>query len=331
MKRVNTEVQLTYPAGSENRWVGDDVYGLYLHNTRQKKRIDREELNLLAKTVQQGFAAQEALSDETISRSEAEVDMLVSAVDYGVKARNKIVETNTGLVHKWANRQQGRGATLEDLIQAGNMGLIRAAEKFDPDLGFTFGTYATKWIRALVEGYVHAHGRTIALSRDESQKLQKLNRIRLEHSTLTGKDLSAEELAEESGYKLDKVKSLLIANEISVTSLDIDLGESATRELLEYIPPDRDVIPDEDKILDSIMAQSAKIAVDGLLSKSKLSEQELEVVSMRYGIGYDDAMTVSEIAEKIGRSRNIVARMYKKAMQQLALEAEEANLSAVID
>lgn len=330
MKTVNTEVQLTYPPGLSDGWVGDDVFGLYLHNTRQKKRLDREEVNHLAKTVQLGIAAQESLDNEDTLFSVEESDMLLSTVKEGIQARNTIVETNTGLVHKWANRQQNRGVDLTDLIQAGNLGLIRAAEKFNPDLGFAFSTYATRWIRSFIENCVHTQGRMIALPVEESQKLQKLERIKLEHNLVTGIEICAEELAKKAGYDLGKVKNLLALAEVSVMSLDYEI-EDSEKGIIEYIAPERDVVSEEDQVIDRIMEQSAQLSVRSLMSNSTLSNQELEVVRMRFGIGYERSMKNVEIAKTIGRSRKIVADMFKKAMQQLEIEARAANLDSIIE
>lgn len=333
MKKVTTEVQLMYPSRLEGEYVGDDIFGLYLHDSRRKGRLEKEELNLLSKTVHYGIEARAMLEDGS-TRSAAENEMLMAAEYAGLQARNRIVETNTGLVHAWANRHQGRGVPFQDLIQVGNLGLIHAAEKFDPDLGYTFGTYATRWIRSYIEKAVHQRGRMIAVPVEDSQSLQKIRRIVQDFELATGSEPSIEELAKEANYTLDKVKRLL-SMEKTVYSLNYVNDESDVLdekdELQTRILPERHVVPEDEAVIDSIMDQSAKIAINIFLSKTKLNEPELEIVRMHFGIGYDDPMKDIDIAKSIGRSRNVVARMFKKAMQQLEIEAREANLSAFID
>lgn len=332
MKRVNTEVQLMYPARLEGQYVGDDILGLYLHDARRKGRLEKEELNLLSKKVHHGVEARAMLNDGS-TRPVAETEMLMAAEYVGLQARNRIVETNTGLVHAWASRHRGRGVPFQDLIQAGNLGLIHATEKFDPDLGYTFGTYATRWIRSYIEKAVHQRGRMIALPLEESQYIQKLRRIIREYEQSTGKEPSVEELAKEAGYTADRVKHLL-SLENTVYSLNFVDGESDTLderpEFYTYILPERHEIPEDEKVVEDVMVQRIQNAVRNLLLNSQLSDEEKDIVRMRMGIGYNDPLKLDQICEATRHGRNYVSRLFKKAMQQLEIEARAAHLGDLI-
>lgn len=328
MTRVKTEVQLTYPASHQDGWVGDDILGLYLHDARQKGRIDKEELNLLSKTVHYGKEAQARLDSNPVA-SVRETEMLKFASSAGVIARNRIVDTNTGLVHMWANRHQGRGLPLEDLIQIGNMGLIHAAEKYDPDLGFAFSTYATRWIRAYIEKAVHQYGRTISIPVEESQSLQKLNRLILEHRTQTGDEPTIKDLAEVAGYSEEKVEKLL-SMEISVGKLERE-EEGETVSILDFLPPERHMLSMEEEIINRINEQSIQKAVHKLLENSSLSDIMLQIIRMKFGIGYECSMADTKISEIVGCSRKTVGQYFRAAMTLLAFEAVDTNLSGLID
>ena len=322
---VNVESRPTYPRKYENRWIGSDVFGLYLHDMKKHPILPKDEVAQLSRRVQQGIAAQEQFdTDSTI-----EVGDLKTAIREGMLARNAIVAANTGLVIKWANRHRGRGVEYEDLVQAGNMGLIRAAEKFDPDTGFAFSTYATRWIRSTVEKEAHVHGRMIAVPLEESQSLSKLHRISREHETATGVRMSAEELAKAMGQTVEKINDMLTM-EKPTDSLNILLGEDENAELGDYIV-DRDAEPIEEQVTDTMLTRARQSAIRELLDNSGLSEENLAVVRLYYGFETGESMSQRKIASKLGWGHSRVDDRLSKALAILKSKAAEMGLNYIAD
>jgi RNA polymerase primary sigma factor len=321
---VNTEVRLTYPDGRENEWVGDDIVGLYWHDARKSGRIDIDELSQLSKLVQDGIKARELLMmpDEQLTSDESE--WLQNIGEEGRVARNEIVVANTGLVNKYATAHKHRGVDFTDLLQAGNLGLIRAAEKFDPDLGYAFSTYAIRWIRSSIERYVHEKSRTIALPREDSQSLNKLQKIIREHAALSGEVLQGEALAIASGYSLKEVNRLL-GIEKKVISFNMEVGPDEDVELNEFLI-ERDIVPEEEEILDEIDRQANIDAIQKLLANTRLDDIHMRIIRLKFGFDNGDAMSLTEIGELLGKSRSTIASMAKKAIKQLSEEADEFQL-----
>lgn len=327
---VNLENQSTYPLKRKDAWVSDDIYGLYLHDIKKYPVLEKEEVSLLAKRVQHGISAQEILDNSASEDcSDIEAENLLWAVNDGMQARNSIVAANTGLVMMWAKRQRGRGIEFEDLVQAGNIGLIRAAEKFDPDTGFAFSTYASRWIQAFVEREVHEHGRMISIPREESQALSKHRRISQEHMVITGKHLSKEEMAKEMGRTVSKMDSIL-SMEKQVVSINISVDDNNDLYWYDYAP-DRDIQPEYEQVIDAIQSEANSSAIHELLVNSSLDDDHIQVVRMYFGLETGESMTQNEIADKLGCGRKKIASMINLAVATLRHEAEKSDLRYVTD
>lgn len=233
--------------------------------------------------------------------------------------RQRMIESNLRLVVKISRRYINRGMTLLDLIEEGNLGLIRAVEKFDPDLGFRFSTYATWWIRQTIERAIMNQTRTIRLPIHVVKELNIYLRAARELTQKLDHEPAAEEIAKLLDRPVVDVKRMLRLNE-RVISMDTPVGPDSDSSIIDMIP-DIHVCDPSQLLQDTDIKDNIAIWLD------ELSEKQREVVSRRFGLRGFESSTLEEVGREIGLTRERVRQIQVEALKRLRNIMEAQGLS----
>ena len=285
-----------------------DLVRVYLNGIGKTALLTAEDEVELSKRIEVGLYASHILnSGEQLTRARKR-DLKILARE-GKAARTHLLEANLRLVVSLAKRYTGRGMPLLDLIQEGNLGLIRAMEKFDYSKGFKFSTYATWWIRQAITRGMADQSRTIRLPVHLVEQVNKLSRIKREMYQQLGREATNEELSEESGIEESKIEMLLKQSRDPV-SLDMPVGSDEEAPLGDFIE-DSDATDAEAAVVASLRHSDVRAVL------GTLEEREQDVIKLRYGL--DDGMprTLDQIGRRFGLSRERVRQIEREVMAKL--------------
>jgi RNA polymerase primary sigma factor len=253
----------------------------------------------------------------------AEEVSLAKALERGDRrARRRLIESNLRLVVSVARRYSGRGLSFLDLIQEGNLGLMKAVERYDWRLGHRFSTYATWWIRQSVTRALADQGRTIRVPAQVVDTINRMVRTERQMTQKLHRSPTTDELAEVMGLKPAKIEQLKKVSQEPV-SLAAPVGEDST-ELGELIEDERMLKPGDD------MAERQRTdRVADLIAA--LPYRERTILELRYGLGGEQAMTLEEVGRRFGVTRERVRQIETRTLRRLAAQGEHADLRHLID
>jgi RNA polymerase nonessential primary-like sigma factor len=285
-----------------------DLVRVYLNGIGKTALLSAEDEVELAKRIEAGLYAQHLLETRKRLGDKRKSDLAMLAAD-GQSARQHLLEANLRLVVSLAKRYTGRGMPLLDLIQEGNLGLIRAMEKFDYAKGFKFSTYATWWIRQAITRGMADQSRTIRLPVHLVEQVNKLARIKREMHQILGREATEEELAEESGIAADKIVDLL-AHSRDPVSLDMPVGSDEEAPLGDFIE-DAEAMSAENTVIAELLHTDIRHVL------ATLDERERQVIQLRFGLDDGQPRTLDQIGKLFGLSRERVRQIEREVMMKL--------------
>ncbi len=291
----------------------DDPVRMYLKEIGKVDLLTPDEETELAQLMNAGNEAAQKLEELTkpgaVAVSADEIAALNKAVKAGEKAKKRLAEANLRLVVSIAKRYVGRGMLFLDLIQEGNLGLIKAVEKFDCTKGFKFSTYATWWIRQAITRAIADQARTIRIPVHMVETINKVIRVSRQLLQELGHDPSPEEIAAEMNMPVDRVRDILkIAQE--PVSLETPIGEEEDSHLGDFIPDDDAPEPAE--------AASFMLLKEQLVEVLKtLTPREEKVLRLRFGIEDGHTRTLEEVGKEFNVTRERIRQIEAKALRKL--------------
>ena len=285
-----------------------DLVRVYLNGIGKTALLSAEEEVELSKRIEAGVYAEHLLQTGAKMTRAKKRDVKILAKE-GKAARAHLLEANLRLVVSLAKRYTNRGMPLLDLIQEGNLGLIRAMEKFDYTKGFKFSTYATWWIRQAITRGMADQSRTIRLPVHLVEQVNKISRIKRELYQQLGREATNEELAEESGIPEAKIEMLLRQSRDPV-SLDMPVGTDEEAPLGDFIE-DSEATDAEEAVVASLRHHDVRKVL------STLEIREQEVIKLRYGLDDGLPRTLDQIGRHFGLSRERVRQIEREVMSKL--------------
>jgi RNA polymerase primary sigma factor len=287
----------------------DDTVGLYLKEMARVPLLSTDEEIMLAQRLEAGINAQEAII-RAERRSEPEhLNRLKGEVEDGKLARDHLIRANTRLVVSIAKRYMGRGVQFLDLIQEGNLGLMKAVEKFDYKRGYRFSTYATWWIRQTITRAIADQGRTIRVPVHMSDRIRHLYKTVRQLEQEFGRKPTPEEIATEMNLEPRKVQWMLKVSWRPL-SLERPVGEEEDSELGNFIEDESTPTP-----MQSAYQNLLREKVEEVLST--LTPREARILRLRFGLHNGRQYTLEEVGQKFGLTRERIRQIEGKALRRL--------------
>ena len=322
MTSATTRSDRRTEADSDGQSPSADLVRVYLNGIGKTALLSAEDEVELSKRIEAGLYAKHLLATKKRMGAVRKAD-LATIVAEGEAARAHLLEANLRLVVSLAKRYTGRGMPLLDLIQEGNLGLIRAMEKFDYAKGYKFSTYATWWIRQAITRAMADQARTIRIPVHMVEVINKLARVQRQMLQDLGREPTPEELAKELDMTPEKVVEVQKYGREPI-SLHTPLGEDGDSEFGDLIEDSEAVVP-ADAVSFTLLQEQLHSVLD------TLSEREAGVVSMRFGLEDGQPKTLDEIGKVYGVTRERIRQIESKTMSKLRHPSRSQVLRDYLD
>ena len=324
-KKPRSSVRKRNEAANVTMLTGDPVR-MYLKEIGKVPLLSAAEEIDLAMKIEAGVAAAAELDkaeEEGRELERREKRRLGRVEQVGIDAKQQLIEANLRLVVSIAKRYVGRGMLFLDLIQEGNLGLIRAVEKFDYTKGFKFSTYATWWIRQAITRAIADQARTIRIPVHMVETINKLVRIQRQLLQELGREPTPEEIGKEMGLPAERVREIQKISQEPV-SLETPIGEEEDSQLGDFIEDDAAVVPPDAASFSMLQEQLSKV-LDGL------AERERKVISLRFGLEDGHPRTLEEVGREFGVTRERIRQIESKTLAKLRHPSRSSKLKDYLE
>ncbi len=311
----------------------EDPVRMYLKEIGKVPLLSAEEEIDLAQKMEEGAVAKEKIAilkkrkEEAAEEEQAELDEEIKALtktqDAGDEAKKRLAEANLRLVVSIAKRYVGRGMLFLDLIQEGNLGLIKAVEKFDYRKGYKFSTYATWWIRQAITRAIADQARTIRIPVHMVETINKLIRVSRQLLQDLGREPTPEEIAEEMNMPVERVREILKISQEPV-SLETPIGEEEDSHLGDFIQDDNVPVPADAAAFTLLKEQLEEVL-------GTLTEREQKVLTLRFGLEDGRARTLEEVGKEFNVTRERIRQIEAKALRKLRHPSRSRKLKDYLE
>lgn len=311
----------------------EDPVRMYLKEIGKVPLLSADEEIELAQNMEDGAVAIEKInvlkgrldgaSEEEKAEIKEEIKTLQRDVDKGADAKKRLAEANLRLVVSIAKRYVGRGMLFLDLIQEGNLGLIKAVEKFDYKKGYKFSTYATWWIRQAITRAIADQARTIRIPVHMVETINKLIRVSRQLLQELGREPSPEEIAKEMSIPVDRVREILKISQEPV-SLETPIGEEEDSHLGDFIKDDNVPVPADAAAFTLLKEQLEEVL-------GTLTEREQKVLTLRFGLEDGRARTLEEVGKEFNVTRERIRQIEAKALRKLRHPSRSRKLKDYLE